>query len=716
MLLQNELVHKELKLDEGQAKKATELGSSSARLMSVINGEKKRDELAREVEKDLAFLKPEQRNRLAELTWQLLENIPAGPLVLAGDEAGSAPLKLTREQRDKLVEGGFNFRNPEPITKVLTAEQKKAFEALKGKPAAPELVQVRFGGGGPRGAEAAVPTVLQFLANRDVEAELKLTSKQKEAFKALAKKWLDRGYPSIAASKEQVMEARGLADEIEKEARSLLTEAQSQRLGEVMLQSEKARLRGERDVFTLPGVARGLKLSDAQKAKLASIVEERQKGLLPLFLEDKEARNVLESVKKHNGDTYKLLLAELTAEQKSALDGLFGKPFGPVVSVRDFLPVYREGLGRMRAPLHLFVAALRWVGSPRLHKELGLSEEQGKKLAEMALKAPMGLVDEKKLAEMAAEVEKELGGFLKPEQMKRLTEVLLQQYQRGSFPFSRLSLPRLVEVRKGLELTEEQLKKLGEAFPRVQMESVLTEAQKAKWKEMLGKASDVRIGSGPGMGGFPGSNLPPELELLQARGAAEDLKLSAEQKEKLASIIKEFQEATERGLGGGPGGVFKEFFQKLQAATRKAQAEVAKLLDAGQAKRMDELRLQQAKQAGLYVLLTRPRVAEGLKWTAEQLKRMNDLHEGRLSLMSALTRELISSGDGPEPGGLEEVSRAEVAIEQAMERKLEALLTREQKEMLPKLLGRPFKGALPRDRSNLGGGGGFGGGFGPPPG
>jgi hypothetical protein len=73
LLLGNALAHKELKLDAAQTKKAAELGKAAfSRLLSVRRGEKKPDELTKEIEKGLAFLKPDQRKRLGELTWQCL--------------------------------------------------------------------------------------------------------------------------------------------------------------------------------------------------------------------------------------------------------------------------------------------------------------------------------------------------------------------------------------------------------------------------------------------------------------------------------------------------------------------------------------------------------------------------------------------------------------------------------------------------------------------
>jgi hypothetical protein len=691
--------------------------------MSVVTGAKKGDEVAKEIEKDLAFLKAEQRKRLRELTWQLLASIPAGSTVLSRDAGSSAELKLTKDQKEKLG-------NRELLDAVLTDEQKKALKALGGKPAPAEVVQLVPGWGrGPR--VSAVPTVLQYLENAAVATELKTTEKQKETFAALAKKWRDKvpsRSPFANVTPAKAKEARELADAIEKDAKAALTPEQAKRLAQIVMQNEKRGLRGERDIFTIPAIAEGLKLTDGQKKKLAEIVEKRQKGLLPIFTGDGEAKDILAAVQKHNDETQKLLLAELSAEQKKALDTLFGKPFAGLVQTRAFLPLVRDGGGpsfpTARTPMHLCLTARLYLASDDLHKELGLTADQKKKLTALAgpVTATRG-ADEKKMAELAAATEKELAAILKPEQMKRLVQVMLQQYGRGAFPFSPTVLPRFVEVRKGLGLTKDQLDKLSSrgVGPRGSgLESVLTEAQKAKWKEMLGKATEVRL-MPPGFSGF-GTSLPPDVALLQNAGVAADLKFTAAQKEKLTGIGKAYQEAS-TAARSDPN--FQEYRKKLAAARTAAEAGMAKLLDDDQKKRLVELKLQQAKRSGLYTLLARPAVVTALKITADQRGRITAAYDGARTLRTALSREYGSTRARVSDA---EATKAFAVIEANAEKRMEAALTKDQHDALKKLLGQPFKGTLPRaggfwPGGGAGGGGGLGGGFGggfggaaPPPG
>jgi hypothetical protein len=186
------------------------------------------------------------------------------------------------------------------------------------------------------------------------------------------------------------------------------------------------------------------------------------------------------------------------------------------------------------------------------------------------------------------------------------------------------------------------------------------------------------------------------------------VKLTDAQKEKLAGIVKKHQEASRRI---SPPVDFQEYQKQVTGVQQAATDSVTKLLDAGQNKRLGELLLQQAKQEGLYPLLSRPAVVEGLKLNAEQRKRLLELFRGGSMLQFSLDQEFPSSFQNQMPP---EITRAVESIHSATEKKLEAVLTKEQKDALRKLLGKPFGGQLPRH--TFGGGGGFagGGGFGPP--
>jgi hypothetical protein len=711
LLLRNEAVYKELKLDADQEKKATAVAQSvTARVLSILRDGKNTDEMAREIEKDLAFLKPEQRRRLRELALQRLDAIPAGPRVLAADAGLNAELKLTKDQKGRLAAGAA-------VAEVLTVDQKKALAALKGRPVDAAVLVPAFPGpgrgpaggfpaGGFPGGRASLPTTLQYLEAKAVAADLKLTEAQRTRLDALAKKWRDRPPTRFTATEAEVKEARALADALEKEARALLTGDQTKRLAQIVNQVNRGKLRGERDVFTQPAVADALKLTEAQKKQLTGIVAERQKGLLPLFTAPGEAKDALAAVKKYNAETYKRQLAVLTKEQVTALDGLFGKPLEGPVQITAFLPlvVSKGGMGRgpARTPLYLYVSATAYVGSDALHKELGLSADQKAKLKALAdrPRTSTARLTEKERAAQAAATEKELAAILKPEQMRRLGEVMLQQYERGQFPFAPASLPRFVEVRKGLQLTPVQLTELQGR--RGNLAGVLTEAQKARWKEMLGKPSEAQLVL-PGWGG-PGRGpaaprTTPELTFLQNADVQADLKLTAAQKGQLRDILKTYQE-TLSPLGGGR--------RSTVAARKAADAATAKVLDASQTKRRQELRLQQAKQPGLIYLLRQPAVVEGLNLTEAQSKRLEEIDNGQLQLTRALNREFNPGGPALGKGGgrvvSEEAIKARAAITAAARRKMEAVLEKGQQEKLAELLGTPFKGTLPR--ATLGGRGG----------
>jgi Spy/CpxP family protein refolding chaperone len=169
------------------------------------------------------------------------------------------------------------------------------------------------------------------------------------------------------------------------------------------------------------------------------------------------------------------------------------------------------------------------LGQQSVQKELNLSDEQVKKVQELQAKARearQGLRDlsreerQAKMQELAKAGEKSVAGLLKPEQMKRLKQISLQLRGAGAFGNP--------EVAKALNLTDEQKEKLkaiqeetGRAVrelfqgggDRAEMRkkmaelhkganekatALLTDDQKAKWKEMTGTPFKGEITFGGG--------------------------------------------------------------------------------------------------------------------------------------------------------------------------------------------------------------------------
>lgn len=173
------------------------------------------------------------------------------------------------------------------------------------------------------------------------------------------------------------------------------------------------------------------------------------------------------------------------------------------------------------------------LGQKSVQDELKLAEDQTKKVTELAEKRRESFRDfrnltpeerRKKFEERAKSAEKEVGEILKPEQLQRLKQIALQR--RDGLAFSD------PEVATALKLTDEQKEKIktireesGKSFrdlaqggnreeARKKMDEMrkahdeklmglLTDEQKAKWKELTGEPfkGEIRFGfARPGNG------------------------------------------------------------------------------------------------------------------------------------------------------------------------------------------------------------------------
>jgi Spy/CpxP family protein refolding chaperone len=171
------------------------------------------------------------------------------------------------------------------------------------------------------------------------------------------------------------------------------------------------------------------------------------------------------------------------------------------------------------------------LGQKSVREELKLTEEQAQKLGAEGRKirekfAGLGKAEpaerEKKMAELREESDKVLAEILKPEQAKRLKQIFLQHQGPRALTDA--------EVAKALEITDEQkkqfqaihdeitdeLKKLADAGKDgkegedtrkkaaelrknagQKMQKLLTEKQRAKWRELVGEHFKGEIHLGP---------------------------------------------------------------------------------------------------------------------------------------------------------------------------------------------------------------------------
>jgi hypothetical protein len=349
-------------------------------------------------------------------------------------------------------------------------------------------------------------------------------------------------------------------------------------------------------------------------------------------------------------------------------------------------------------PRDLLISGLPYLGDAGLRTELKVTEEQGARLDEHARKWMTDYLaarrdEPEKLAEFQKSHEKALAEILKPAQMQRLRQVLLQQVAPGGPRPMSISL--LASVVPQLKLSEKQIEKLEGGEP---MEKVLDEAQQKQWKEMLGEPFNGRLGiarqANPGGGfnkggGFTSRTLPaapPALVELQTKAIQDELKMTAAQLEQLGQLEQKRLEA------------LKDYRNLARADQRKLATEVgamvekelAGLLTPAQARRLDQLHQQQNRELqGTAVYLTSN--AETLKLTNEQQQRAGEIDR---SCFLALRKAYLC---GPEYDKLVALLGE---IRKEHEDQLVGLLTREQRARWDDLLGPPVvKQAVPPSTS-----------------
>ncbi|MGL4551385.1 MAG: hypothetical protein ACRC33_09370 [Gemmataceae bacterium] len=677
MYLASEALHKELKLDPEQIKLAVAAAPKGLpAATAAARAGKSPADVEKESAKELAFLKPQQLKRLREVTLQGMAGRAAAGRVLAADAEVATRLKLTAEQKQKLTAR-------ETLATLLTDEQKKEWKALTGEPFKGELTVAGVAPGGAAGgffSRLSFPETIQYLRQETVAAELKLTEKQKGGLKPLEDRWT-KEVPSARAfnlAGEKLKAAQDLMAEVNQAAEALLDDAQRRRLGQIRRRVSATGLR-ERDL--LIQMTEELKLTAETKKALAAVRDDRQQGLVKLFTPGVKFEDLKSKVDAYNADTLARMEKVLTPEQKARRRDLLGDSFNADrFFVSSPLPTTRFAGPRV-GTTQLLSFGTQFVGSPELAKELGLNAEQQEKLAGLNA-TPFG--PGATPSERAGDLEKQLAAFLKPEQMKRLREALLQTFSsRGPGGRGIFASPAIfVEVSEGLKLSDEQKAKLtGTAFL-----DVLTEAQQAKWKEMLGKPLDGPLTAGFGGRGRP-SQQPYTIQMLEAADVAKELALTGDQKAAVAAAAK----ALEAELPAPGPGAARVTPQQRATALAKAEAAVEKVLDDAQRKRLKEIELQQAMKASVSILLQRV-ARETLAVTAEQQKALL-----ALSRDSSQSQSLYFQETGGSPFGRRAADADAVLapITADYDGRMMKLLTPDQAKKLEALLGKPFAGTAP---------------------
>ena len=166
----------------------------------------------------------------------------------------------------------------------------------------------------------------------------------------------------------------------------------------------------------------------------------------------------------------------------------------------------------------------------------------------------------------------------------------------------------------------------------------------------------------------------------------EELKLTAEQKEKVEEHLRErLPDIMEffQSLDGVKG---EEREKKLHAFRQKAQEQLTTVLKAtlkeDQSKRLHQLGLQ---QEGAFALFHgEPKIAKSLKITVEQRKQFMAVVQDLQKKVKPLIEEAQSGGNP------EEIRPKVMKIRKEHEDQIEALLTDAQKEQWKEMLGKPL--------------------------
>jgi Spy/CpxP family protein refolding chaperone len=166
------------------------------------------------------------------------------------------------------------------------------------------------------------------------------------------------------------------------------------------------------------------------------------------------------------------------------------------------------------------------------------------------------------------------------------------------------------------------------------------------------------------------------LILLRQKSVQEALKLTPELTKKVVEFTNKEYEAFQKAMQLGE----KEREAKLLELEKANQKFLADNLTAAQNKRLDQITMQ---VTGLQQL-TRPEVVKLLSLTEAQQRKFAEMQkEARKELEGIL-------GAKDREGRNEKLAKLRADIDQ----KVEAVLTREQKEKAKELVGEPFKGRL----------------------
>ncbi len=198
---------------------------------------------------------------------------------------------------------------------------------------------------------------------------------------------------------------------------------------------------------------------------------------------------------------------------------------------------------------------------------------------------------------------------------------------------------------------------------------------------VAGLVLQLMVGQALAQGGRGGAGGTMSVTIAQQKSVQDELKLTADQIEKLKQVGEKMREAFGRR---GDGGDREEARKKFAEATQAAEKEMAGILSAEQTKRLKEITLQQAGP----MALARPEVAKDVGLTDDQLAKIKEITDAYASE----TRAQFQAGGGG--GDREEARKKRETLRKDTGDKVLALLKDDQKKAWEKLVGEPFKGEI----------------------
>lgn len=652
-------------------------------------------ELSQAAAKGLAdVLTADQVKRLRQLMLQQLNRNYGAARVLLYDDVADE-LKLSDEQRTAL-------RPRTAVDTVLTKDQQTAWKALLGEPGESELTPT-FPPGSVVDHGPVATLKLELLVQESVRLELDVSAGQAAKVRACYTRLRTPYLEFVAMSLEERRRKKAsLNEEADKELRVVLKPDQFERLQQIELQFDST-LRPAALHTTLglhPNLVQDVGLTKEQLARIARAEAEKEKAIDAALISGEPPDKIRQAIVAAKRETVAKHRAALTLEQRNKLGERLGRPFsGQLRSLGGFGRT-SDGRPANIGPQSLTSAAIGLVEQKSVRDELKLNDQQVADLiglrSEWLQNVVTARVDtawndaeaiRKNTIELDRALQQKVEAITTAAGLRRLKQIAIQvvrQGERARF-FGGPRLSDYLDVTDTLVLTPDQIDRLafGASLP-----SILTEVQKEKWKEMIGAPFTLKL--------VPSNPSVPALEVLRYPGVKEDIKLTAEQAEKIVKIDHQFREMLPSRIILS--GDTEDRYEKYEKAMQQAQDGVREALDENQRKRLRQLRLQfRVGEVGLSSVLCNE-VAKDLGLDDKAMERIAQWGEYTAEVRSLMMYHFwlrdISIRDATA------AALSEKFETQAHEKQL-SLLTEAQRAKLSELFGEAYRRPERREGSGF---------------